>query len=277
MSDTRTKVDALKDLGEKLTGKTIEIEENETIVSMLDKITAKYNEVDWVTVDVDYTAEEGGYKLLAYKYLPTGDYPVKLVVEGIGEDVPHVRAGLRLFDSNFEEIGRISNPDFELLTNATIEVDAVSDADYGEMTNKEIIEKIGAEGMTTRYFVEGFEIPPEPEWIEVLEENPTPDSTTGVTALGFKYQESDEYPLKLILEGGSTDATVGGATLGLYDSSWTWTNQLTTLEYGFTVPAGQTVEVDMGAGYGQDNVQARQDFITALATATSHGIMFFNI
>ena len=38
----RTKVEALKDLGEKVTGKTIAIEEKDTIVSMLDKITKAY-------------------------------------------------------------------------------------------------------------------------------------------------------------------------------------------------------------------------------------------
>lgn len=36
---TRTKVDALKDLGEKITGETINVGENETIVEILDKIT----------------------------------------------------------------------------------------------------------------------------------------------------------------------------------------------------------------------------------------------
>lgn len=41
--EQRTKVDALKDLGEKVTGTNIGITENETIVEMLDKITANYN------------------------------------------------------------------------------------------------------------------------------------------------------------------------------------------------------------------------------------------
>mgnify|MGYP003289663472 CR=1 FL=1 len=42
MSETRTKVDALKDLGEKVTGKTINTDENETIVGILDKIANDY-------------------------------------------------------------------------------------------------------------------------------------------------------------------------------------------------------------------------------------------
>lgn len=43
MIQTRTKVDALKDLGEKMTGETINVEENETIVGILDKITEQGN------------------------------------------------------------------------------------------------------------------------------------------------------------------------------------------------------------------------------------------
>lgn len=43
MAYVRTKVDALKDLGEKVTGQTIGVEENETIVGVLDKITAEYS------------------------------------------------------------------------------------------------------------------------------------------------------------------------------------------------------------------------------------------
>lgn len=43
MGATRTKVDALKDLGEKVTGSTLDIPENETIVGILDKITDKYS------------------------------------------------------------------------------------------------------------------------------------------------------------------------------------------------------------------------------------------
>lgn len=42
MENTRTKVEALKDLGDKVTGTTINIEQNETIVGMLDKITENY-------------------------------------------------------------------------------------------------------------------------------------------------------------------------------------------------------------------------------------------
>lgn len=42
MSETRTKVDALVDLGKKITGQDINAEENETIVGMLDKITKNY-------------------------------------------------------------------------------------------------------------------------------------------------------------------------------------------------------------------------------------------
>lgn len=40
--DIRTKVDALKDLGEKVTGATLVPEENETVVGMIDKIAEHY-------------------------------------------------------------------------------------------------------------------------------------------------------------------------------------------------------------------------------------------
>ena len=53
MSDVRTKVDALKDLGEKITGKTITIDENETVVSILDKITENYDGGDTPTEDTN--------------------------------------------------------------------------------------------------------------------------------------------------------------------------------------------------------------------------------
>lgn len=43
MIQTRTKVDALKDLGEKVTGATLPSEENETIVGMIDKIAENYS------------------------------------------------------------------------------------------------------------------------------------------------------------------------------------------------------------------------------------------
>lgn len=42
MIQTRTKVDALKDLGEKVTGATLPSEENETIVGMIDQIAEAY-------------------------------------------------------------------------------------------------------------------------------------------------------------------------------------------------------------------------------------------
>lgn len=38
----RTKIDALKDLGEKITGKTLTITDDDTIVTVLDKITENY-------------------------------------------------------------------------------------------------------------------------------------------------------------------------------------------------------------------------------------------
>ena len=42
MGDVRTKIEALKDLGDKVTGKTINVEENDTIVGMIDKIAKNY-------------------------------------------------------------------------------------------------------------------------------------------------------------------------------------------------------------------------------------------
>lgn len=43
MAEMRTKVDALKDLGEKVTGATLVADENETIVGMIDKIADNYS------------------------------------------------------------------------------------------------------------------------------------------------------------------------------------------------------------------------------------------
>lgn len=53
MIDNRTKVDALKDLGEKITGTTIGVKENETIVGVIDKITSNYSGGGSVSEDGD--------------------------------------------------------------------------------------------------------------------------------------------------------------------------------------------------------------------------------
>jgi len=43
MKNDRTKVDALKDLGEKVTGATLTPDENETVVGIIDKIAENYS------------------------------------------------------------------------------------------------------------------------------------------------------------------------------------------------------------------------------------------
>ena len=53
MIDNRTKVDALKDLGEKITGATIDVKENETIVGVIDKIASNYSGGGSVSEDGD--------------------------------------------------------------------------------------------------------------------------------------------------------------------------------------------------------------------------------
>ena len=55
MANERTKTIALKDLGEAVTGKTLSCTDADTVVSMLDKITAEYSDV---TPSGDYSTTE---------------------------------------------------------------------------------------------------------------------------------------------------------------------------------------------------------------------------
>lgn len=63
---TRTKVDALKELGEKVTGSTLVAEENETIVGMIDKIAENYSGggesggIPKITENTNMTTLDGG-------------------------------------------------------------------------------------------------------------------------------------------------------------------------------------------------------------------------
>lgn len=86
MENTRTKIDALKDLGDKVTGQSIVMDENETIVGMIDKITANYEgggsgggsnipkfilqgQIDWILAGeyVEITDEYNIAQFMGYK------------------------------------------------------------------------------------------------------------------------------------------------------------------------------------------------------------------
>lgn len=94
MADTRTKVDALKDLGEKVTGNTLEVGENETIVGMLDKIADNYSgggsggsseeillnaSLEWLSGEsIEITDADEMAKLNRFEELSEGNKNVKL-------------------------------------------------------------------------------------------------------------------------------------------------------------------------------------------------------
>lgn len=81
MANARTKVDALKDLGEKVTGATLVADENETIVGMIDKITDNYSG----------GGENGGASVLKLNTEFVGTLPIQLEVEDT-EDIENLNA-----------------------------------------------------------------------------------------------------------------------------------------------------------------------------------------
>lgn len=78
---TRTKVDALKELGEKITGSTLVAEENETIVGMIDKIAENYSG----------GGSGGGADVLKLNTEFTGTLPIELEIEDT-EDIEKLNA-----------------------------------------------------------------------------------------------------------------------------------------------------------------------------------------
>lgn len=153
MGNDRTKVDALKDLGEKVTGATLVPSENETIVGMIDKIANKYSGGgsggsgssalvlstippydDDIPVDINDASDLEQLEALKNQYLTGGkNLPTQVIFDSLDKE------GKRFL--RYAKISNINTDSSTLQFNVVIETNTV----VGDVSYEFIIFKDGRE------------------------------------------------------------------------------------------------------------------------------------
>lgn len=164
MKNDRTKVDALKDLGEKVTGATLTPSENETVVGIIDKIADNYSG----------GGTSGGSKIFYINQALASEnweenktlsaYILKDTATEVKQELDRVATALR--QELYVPIGRKSSdktPSIIILSTWDIMYADIED-DNGKMKRITFINTISGEGETNQYiimYIEETEVMPE--------------------------------------------------------------------------------------------------------------------
>lgn len=232
MSDARTKVDALKDLGEKITGKTITIDENETIVSIIDKITENYDGGDTPTEDTKTIEGTSSYADISVSNVTLTKAGSLLTIQGEITNIAEVDVSLATMslvftnadgDSMLEptmNIYNTINPENTITFEGAIDVTTTESADsiFNSTTGFEVTnytEQGGGEGTITLEF---------PAMLPLGIYNSDPNAGDAGTVEFAPYLDSSYSTTVNEIAQGIAEGTLTEVIVNQDGSTWTFNN-----------------------------------------------------